>query len=285
MRKLILFCAVCTLFFASCVKNSSEYKNLQAQNDSLMRANANATAEIDDIMSLMNEVEENFRSITSAENYLSVQSTTPGELSTSVRDRIHNEMQLVTNTLSKNKEQIANLEARLKKSNLNSSELAKTIASLKQELEDKTAMLVTFSEELAKKDAQIAELSDNVTNLSKDVRSLAAQTNEQQEVISRQQSEINSVYYRFGTSKELKDAKILVSGKLGADFDTSSFIKKDLTTLKVVPLYAKKGKLISKHPVGSYEFGTDANGKAELRITDAKTFWSLTKYLVVEVNV
>lgn len=47
----------------------------------------------------------------------------------------------------------------------------------------------------------------------------------------------------------------------------------------------KKGKLISKHPDGSYEFGKDSNGQAELRILDPKNFWSLTKYLVVQVNV
>jgi hypothetical protein len=48
---------------------------------------------------------------------------------------------------------------------------------------------------------------------------------------------------------------------------------------------SKKGKLISKHPAGSYEFGKGATGQLELRILDPKTFWSLTKYLVIEVNV
>jgi hypothetical protein len=43
--------------------------------------------------------------------------------------------------------------------------------------------------------------------------------------------------------------------------------------------------LISKHPEGTYEFTKDINGKAELKILDPKNFWSLTKYLVIEVKI
>jgi ABC-type transporter Mla subunit MlaD len=178
------------------------------------------------------------------------------------------------------------LEAKLKKSSINSTQLSKTLAGLRQELEQKTADLVTLRDELAKRDRQIAELTTNVTNLSNDVQNLSAESAERQEVINRQQAEINTAYYCFGTSKELKDNKILVGGQLGTNFDKNYFIKIDnLNNLTVVPLYAKKGKLISKHPGGSYQFGNDASGKAELRITNPKNFWSLTKFLVVEVDV
>jgi chromosome segregation ATPase len=286
MKKIVLFCAVFTFIFASCVKNSSEYKALQAQNDSLALANAKTNVELDQIMSLMNDVEDNFRSIKSAENYLSVQSGASGELTPSVRERIQSDMQFVTETLNKNRQQIADLEAKLKKSNLNSSQITKTLANLRQELEDKTEALVSLRDELAKRDQQIAELSENVTNLSNDVKSLSAESSARQAVIDSQQAELNTAYYCFGTSKELKDQKIVVGGQLGTTFNRDYFIKIDnLNTVKVIPLLAKKGKLISKHPAGSYELGKDVNGKAELRISDPKNFWSLTKFLVVEVNV
>ncbi|GHT41737.1 hypothetical protein FACS189437_09000 [Bacteroidia bacterium] len=286
MKKVVLFCTVFTLVFASCVKNSSEYKELQARTDSLAMANARTNMEMDQIMSLLNDVEDNFRSIKSAENYLSVQSGASGELTPSTRERIQSDMQFVTETLDKNRKQISDLEARLKKSNLSSAQLTKTLANLRAELEEKTTSLVSLRDELAKRDQQIAELSENVTLLSNDVKSLSAESSARQAVIDSQQAELNTAYYCFGTSKELKDQKILVSGQLGTNFNRDYFIKIDnLNTVKVIPLYAKKGKLISRHPAGSYELGKDVNGKAELRISDPKNFWSLTKFLVIEVNV
>jgi chromosome segregation ATPase len=189
--------------------------------------------------------------------------------------------------LDKNKQRIADLEKRLKKSNFQSSQLSATFKKLQTELEEKTAALLTLSDELSKKDQQIAELHSHVTNLSQDVQTLKTQSDVQRETISQQQSELNTVYYCFGTSKELKDQKIIVKNQLGADFDKNYFIKeKDYHQLHTISLYdSKKGVLVSKHPEGSYEFGKDAGGQLELRILNPQNFWSLTKYLVIQVNV
>jgi chromosome segregation ATPase len=163
--------------------------------------------------------------------------------------------------------------------------LSATLKNLQAELEEKTASLVALRDELTKKDQQIAELTTSVSHLSKDVQTLKDQTDEQQEKIDQQQAELNTVYYCFGTSGELKDQKILVKNQLGTDFNKDYFIKeKDFNKLTVISLQAKSGKLVSKHPDGSYEFAKDANGKAELRIVSPKSFWSLTKYLVIEVK-
>ncbi|MDR0507418.1 MAG: hypothetical protein LBH32_11500 [Dysgonamonadaceae bacterium] len=286
MKKIIFVAVITVITASSCVKNSSEYKALQAQKDSLILTNAQNAAELDQILELLNEVEDNFSSIKTAENYLSVQSGTSGELTPTTRERIQNDMKFVTETLDKNRKQIADLEKRLKKSSLNSSKLSATVKKLQAELEEKTASLAALSEELAKRDQQIAELNTHVTALSKDVEALKTQTDEQKETISQQQLELNTVYYCFGTTSELKEQNILVKKQLGTDFNKDYFIRvKDFNQLTVVPLYAKKGELLSKHPEGSYEFVKDAKGQAELKILDPKKFWSLTKYLVVVVNV
>ena len=285
MKKIVVFTAVLALVFSSCVKNSSEYKNLQAKNDSLALANMHFQAEVDQILSLFNEVEDNFRSIKSAENYLSVQSNTPGELTPSIRERIQNDMQFITETLNKNRQQIADLESRLKNSSLQSSQLSKTLDNLRHELEQKTMALVSMKDELEHKDRQIAELSANVTTLSSDVQSLRIQSNQQQTTINQQQAELNTVYYCFGTTKELRAQKVMVGNNLGTEFNPNFFIRvNDLNTLRMIPLYAKRGNLVSKHPEGSYEFTKGANG-VELHILDPKNFWSLTRFLVVQVNV
>jgi len=285
MKKLLLFCGILALILSSCGKNSAEYKALKAEHDALLIANAQQAAEVDDIVSLLNEVDENFNNIKVAENYLNVQSSIPGELGLSVRERMHADMQFVMETLNKNKEKIAELEEKLNSSTLQSNQLRLTINNLRAQLDEKTMALVALNEELELKDQKIAELSDNIFALSRDVQDLRSYASMQEETISAQSRELNTVYYCFGTAKELKIQGILKDGQLGANFNKNYFIKvRDLNTLDVVPLYAKKGTLVSKHPGSSYQFVKAANGQVELRILDPQNFWSLTRYLVVQVD-
>ena len=286
MKKTVLFCTVCALLLTSCGKNSSQYKALQAEKDSLALVAIRANVELEQIMQMLNEVEENFQSIKSAENYLTLQSSKTDDLTPSARDRIQNDMQFITDILEKNRQQIANLETKLKTSSVNSTQLSKTLDNLRRELEEKTNSLATLREELAKRDEQIAELTENVNLLTDDVRTLLEESSARQQVIDQQQAELNVAYYRFGTSRELKDAEVLVKGQVGSNFDRNAFIQiDDLHTQTLIQLYAKSGKLISKHPDGSYEFVKDAYGQVELRILNPESFWSLTKYLVIEVKV
>ena len=284
MKKILLFSVLCFIFGASCVKNSSEYQQLQAQRDSLALVNAQSKAELEDILSLLNEVEENFREIKAKENYVSVQSSAIDELNPTDRERVQSDMQFISETLENNRKKIADLEARLKKSNSNSTELSKKLESLRQELSNKTNDLVALQEELAKKDLKIAEMGVSLTILANDVEYLMVQSREQQQVIQLQQTEIDKVFYCFGTARELKTEKILLNGELNPNLNLNYFRQIDNSVRNISLLSAKKGSLMSKHPVGSYEFGYDAQGKLELRIVDAKNFWSLTKYLVIEVK-
>jgi DNA repair exonuclease SbcCD ATPase subunit len=286
MKKVLLFTGILALIVSSCGKNSTEYKALKTQHDSLLVANAQYAAEVEEVVSLLNEVEENFNSIKAAENYLTVQSGTSGELTPSVKDKVRADMQFVTETLNKNKDKIAELDKKLKNSAYQSKQLQQTLNNLRTQLDEKTMALVALNEELERKNQKITELSDNILTLSKDVQGLREHSDTQQQTIEAQTKELNTAYYCFGTSKELKNQGILKSGQLGVNFNKDYFIKvSDLNKLELISLKAKKGKLISKHPDGSYKFTKDANNQATLNILDPKNFWSLTKYLVVEVDV
>jgi hypothetical protein len=72
---------------------------------------------------------------------------------------------------------------------------------------------------------------------------------------------------------------------LGTDFDKNYFIRiKNPADLTEIPLFAKKAKLITKHPEKTYAFEKDEKGQQQLQILDTKNFWSLSKYLVIEVD-
>lgn len=290
MKKLLLACTCATLL-VSCGQNSAEYKKLKAENDSLKIENTKATSEMNEILTTLNDVEADIQSIRDAENYLNIQQQTGGEFSKSNREQIKQNMQLISETLKKNKETISQLEEKLKKSGIQSAALRKTINRLSSELDQKTTMIVALQEDLAKKNVRIQELDEMVSSLNEDVESLATTAAAQSEKLNEQDKALNTAYYCFGTSKELKDQKILSGGGLfskskvlQSGFNKDYFISVDMREVKEIPLFAGKAKLKSNHPEGSYEFAKDEDGNITLNITDPKTFWSLGKYLVIEVG-
>lgn len=289
MKKVVLAC-ICTVFLASCGQNTAEYKKLKAENDSLKLENIKTASELDEMLSILNDVEMNFQSIRDAENYLNIQQQTSGELTPSKREQLKTNMQLVSETLKKNKEQIEKLQQQLAGSNIKSAELKKTVNRLSAELDQKTTMIVTLQEDLAKKNVRIQELDEMVTSLNEDVENLSATTSTQSQKINAQDKELNTGYYCFGTAKELKDQKILSGGglfskskALQSGFNKDYFIKIDIREVTEIPLFSKKAKLRSNHPEGSYEFVKDEDDNLTLKITDIKQFWGLGKYLVIEV--
>lgn len=290
MKKLLLACTCATLL-VSCGQNSAEYKKLKAENDSLKIENTKSSSEMNEILSILNDVEADIQSIRDAENYLNIQQQTGGELSKSNREQIKQNMQLISETLKKNKETINQLEDKLKKSGIQSSALKKTINRLSSELDQKATMIVALQEDLAKKNVRIQELDEMVSSLNEDVESLATTAAAQSEKLNEQDKALNTAYYCFGTSKELKDQKILSGGGLfskskvlQSGFNKDYFISVDIREVKEIPLFAAKAKLKSNHPEGSYEFVKDEDGNLTLNITDPRAFWSLGKYLVIEVG-
>ena len=290
MKKLLLACTCATLL-VSCGQNSAEYKKLKAENDSLKIENTKATSEMNEILSTLDDVEADIQSIRDAENYLNLQQQTGGEFSKSNREQIKQNMQLISETLKKNKETISQLEDKLKKSGIQSAALRKTISRLSSELDQKATMIVALQEDLAKKNVRIQELDEMVSSLNEDVENLATTAAAQSEKLNEQDKALNTAYYCFGTAKELKDQKILSGGGLfskskvlQSGFNKDYFISVDVREVKEIPLFAAKAKLKSNHPEGSYEFVKDEDGNLTLNITDPKTFWSLGKYLVIEVG-
>lgn len=289
--KKVLLVFICIATLASCgQQQSAENKKLKSENDSLRLENAKYSSEMDEMLSILNEIEADFQAIRDAENYLTMQNQ-GGELSVSARNQIRQNMQLISETLKKNKEQIKQLEDKLSKSNVQSAALRKTIDRLTSEIDQKATMIMALQEDLAQKNVRIQELDEIVTNLNEELEGLVTVTAAQSETLNQQDKNLHTAYYCFGTSKELKDQKILSGGSLFAkskvlqdDFNKDYFISIDIREVLEVPLFANKAKLKSNHPEGSYQFTKDEDGNLTLNIVDYKTFWSLGRYLVIEVG-
>lgn len=276
---------------ASCnVKNSDEYKALQAQRDSLLHMSAQSDTELSEVNGLINDVEENFRQIREAEKFLSIESKTKGEMSNDTKTRIKDNFEMINEILKKNKADIAKLNQKLKSNSGQMSGLKATIERLNAELTDRGNTIVELQKSLSTRDAQIASLQTNVQSLTSNVETLATQTSEQASKIKEQDKELNTAYYMFGTSKELKEAKVVTGGFLASSkilkesIERSKFIKIDIRETRSIPVYDKKAKILSDHPADSYTLEKDARGTIIVKISDYKRFWSLAKFLIIEVG-
>lgn len=290
MKKLLV-AGLCLLAMASCnVKNSDEYKALQAQRDSLMQVSTQSSNELEETNSLINEIEENFRQIREAEKYLTIESKTKGEMSNDTKTRIKDNFEMINEILKKNKADIEKLNQRLKGNSGQMSAFKKTIENLNAELTERANTISELQGALSKRDAQIAALESDVKSLAQNVDSLSGQTAEQARKLKEQDKELNTAYYMFGTSKELKEAKVVTGGFLASakilneGIEKSKFIRIDIRDTQSIPVYDKKAKVLSDHPKDSYSLEKDVNNKVYIKITDYKRFWSLTKFLVVEVG-
>ena len=284
MKKLLLlFISAGVLFSCTNVKDSNEYKQLQRERDTLLMQTTSASNEIEEMLSVINNVEENFSQLREAEKYLAVQSADQGEMSANTKERINDNFQMVNEILQKNKAQIAELNKKYSASTGQVAALRKTVERLNREMEESAARMSDLQTEISKRDETIAELSTSVTELSDHVE-------EQSVTIREQDKALNIANFVFGTMSELKAQRILSGGFLRTtkvledSFNQDYFIEIDIRETTRIPLYDKEAKVWSNHPKGTYEFEKGDDGNLTFVITDVVRFWSLTKYLIIEVK-
>ena len=287
MKKLLLAVG-CVVLLASC-GNRAQNEALKAQNDSLSVALAEKDAEMEGILGALNEVQEGFRLINEAENRVDLQRDNVEGASGA--QKIKEDIRFISEKLQANREQIKKLEDQLKNSRYASAQMKKTLAGLKAELESREQQIATLQSELAAKNIRIAELDDAVAGLSQNVKDLVAENEAKAATVASQDKALNTAWFVFGTKSELKDQKILTQKFLqkkqvlkDGDFNKDYFTQIDIRTDKEIKLYSKEAELLTTHPAGSYELVKDAKEQLTLKITNPNEFWSVSRYLVIQVK-
>ncbi|MFR3425560.1 MAG: hypothetical protein ACLTSS_04800 [Phocaeicola coprocola] len=257
---------------------------MKLQNDSLMIELSNRDAELDEIMGAFNEIQEGFREINEAENRVDL--TGDAIENKSSADKIKEDIRFISEKLKSNREQIAKLEEQLKNSNYQSAQLKKAVKNLTAQLEKKQRQIETLQAELASKNIRIAELDEAVSDLNKNVDQLTAENEAKTKTVAAQDKALNTAWYVFGTKSELKDQKILNRGDVLKDneFNKDYFTEIDIRKDKEIKLYSKRATLLTTHPAGSYELAKDDKEQLTLKITNPNQFWSVSRYLVIQVR-
>ena len=275
MKKYLILIMAATAMFVSC-QNGTKQKALISQNDSLQAVIAERDAALNEMKSTINAVEEGFRAINEAQGRINLNSATS---EVSRKETLQNDILFIHETLAKNKAQIEKLTAELSKNKSASKQMQQMIIKLQEQLEVKSKEIEELNKMLAEKNIYISQLDSTVTAFKQD-------NIEKEQTIQQQDDMLNTVWYAIGTKSELKNEKILKSGDVLRETNANLdyFTKADMRELTTVNTYAKKAKLLTTHPSDSYKLEKDANKQYVLTITDANKFWSVSRYLVIQVR-
>ena len=281
MKKTIFLLVAIATLFASCT-NGPKKADLISQNDSLRSVLASRDAAMDEMINTINVVEQGFKAINEAQGRINLDAA--AEQSKMVT--LQKDINFINETLQKNKQQIAELEEKLSKNQSYSKQLKTMVEKLKKELAEKNEQIAALQQELSQKNIHIEELDKSVQQLTGSVDELSATKAANEKIISAQDNALNTVWYAIGTKSELKEQKILDGKKVLRDAaaNMSYFTKCDRRELKTIETHEKSAKLLTTHPEGSYKLERNSEKKYVLTITDADNFWSVSKYLVIQVR-
>ena len=256
MKKIFL-CVMCAAALTAC--NNGANKKDQAfaeERDSLMQVINDKDTELNEIMGTVNEIQEGFRRINEAEGRITVND---GNME---------------------------LKEKLRTSTIGGDKLKKMVDDLSAQLEAQKQRVQELEAQLAEKDIVIAQQGEAITSLNENVNTLAEENKTKTQTVTEQDKQLHTAWYVFGTKSELKEQKILKGGDVlkSNDFNKDYFTKVDIRYDKEIKLYSKSAKLLTNHPAGSYKLEKDNKGQYVLHITAPETFWSVSKYLVIQVK-
>ena len=283
-----------SLAITGCTEQSGKYKRLQAQLDSIQVAVTIQNAEFEEIFATLNDIEQGLKSIRETENLLQIQSFRGGELSVSTRAQMKSNIQSIAAALEAYKEQIARLEADQK---YQSAQFQRRLKNITEELEAKQKLIEELRVQLDEKERhlaiqaqQIRAMDQSISELKADLTTLEKEHSNQVVKLGEQDRQIYSGYYIVDDKQGLIHAKVLSKGglfhpaKVSYQAEQSAFNQIDIRNVTSIPLYAKKGKILSLHPSGTFTLNPDGNGVLSLHINNPELFWNHTKYLIIKVN-
>lgn len=252
------------------------------KDDSLQQIISQRDTQINNIMATMNEIQEGFNEISDAESRVNL---IQDDERADKADQIKEDIKFIADRMQQNRELIKKLRGQLRDSDFKSQELKKVIANMLRQLDEKDQQLQQLRAELDARNIHIAELDQTISNLNDNVTELKSESDEKSQIINNQETQLNTAWYVFGTRVELRDQRILMGDKvLQQNFNKNYFTKIDIRVTKEIRLYSKSARLLTSHPMGSYELARDNNKMYTLVITNPQLFWSTSKYLVVVVK-
>lgn len=279
-RSLLPFLAI-ALFAIACEQDptqSEQYKQLEQDRSRTEDVVHMKDSTINDLFGTFNRISENLRTIREKQGQLGSTATTGPELGKDMEQHIMDDIHMIDSLLEQNKALIAKLRKDAKKNGGRIAELTRTVEELERTV--------------AEKDTEIGSLKDQLASTNASLAELIGMYRDKEQLADLQRNELNTAWYAVGSAKELRENGVLTkeggiagigaSNKLNAAGLNKEYFKQvDIMQVNEIPINAKKAKLATSHPAGSYRMEGQVD---KLVITDPAQFWSMSKYLVIVVD-
>jgi Txe/YoeB family toxin of Txe-Axe toxin-antitoxin module len=288
MKRLFLSLIAVTLLFAcnegtettgeEAGQESAEMARLKSEKRALEAKLTEKDSVLNQSFMLFNEIEENLAKINLKEDEIRFRSNDV-ELSEDGKQWIIQEINNINYLREENQKKVRELNSRLANKNLEITELKSTVANLMNKIQVQEEEIEMLRVELADLDREYVELLEAYQ--------------EQSQIAAETIRELNKAYFAYGSTEELMKNGVLVKeggfigiGKkevLKSDFNDDYFTEIDLMQKKVIEVVGKKINFITDHPSSAYEIKTIGENH-KIMIKDPKSFWKVSKYLVVLVD-
>lgn len=293
---LLAIAGLATISLTSC--NSEQEAKLKDQEVSIAQMKSELVSkenEFNEVLNLMNQVEGQVAAIVKKHELIA--DTESGKKSG--KDKLIKELDMIGTLVDESNKTIAELNGKLKNSNLKTNGFQKRINQLTADLEERSALIIDLKDQIEMKDEQfqvIAGLYDSVQIKSANQVRLISDKEQEIELLSGLNDNLNTVRYAVGSYKDLKERGLVTKERgflgLGRSIDLNEsanddeYIKIDIREFQKLPIEASQVQLISEHPADSYVIIQDENEEniKYLEITDPEKFWKVSKYLVISTK-
>jgi len=233
---------------------------------------------INEALTFFDEIQANLEAIDLKENEIRLKSNNTETLTVD-KEYIIQEIKHINVLRIANGEKINSLNNELKRSGFRIKELENMIERLIKEMESKDREIEILRSEMNEKNTDYEQLFDSYIN--------------QEAIVEELTEQINTGYYSYGTLRELTDNKVIEkkngffgldkNTKLLEEFNEDYFNKVDIENTKEILVEGFNIKFVTDHPSSSYTL-KKIGKNTKIMIVHPKSFWKVSKYLVVLVN-
>ena len=280
--KLTAAASALTLLIIGCAEDptkTDQFQQLQADKQKVVAESGMKDSTINEMFGAFNRVTENLRAIREKQGMLD-QRKGGVENGVNMEESIVADLRAIDSLLATNKRIIGQLRRSAKEEGHKLTELEKTVLGLEQSMSEK--------------DTEIGMLKEQLTSTNASLASMIEMYQDKEQLANDQQQVINAAHYTVGTAKELRENGVITKqggviglgsvDKLNTNNMNSAYFKAvDITQTTSITVGARKAKLVTSHPEGSYKLVGEGTVE-RIEITDPARFWSVSKYLVVQVD-
>jgi hypothetical protein len=290
MRKPVLYTLIAVVVVLAVVAAVlfTRYRKVSTEFSNMRLAEETARVGYSEAFNAITEIQDSLNAITVGDS--TVQMLSKGaqaelKVTEAVRRQALDRVQLLNESLKRNKERIRKLEVTLRKSGVRVESLEKMIVTLKETMVEKQAIVDRLSGQVDSLQVSVAGLTDEVKQGQETIKARDLS-------LEDRRRELATIYYIVASKRELTTLGFIKAsgGVLGMGktveatgrYDDAHFTSLDTDQESVIPTLAPKVEVVTAQPPASFEL-KPVDGKMEIHVLNAAEFRKV-KHLIVMIK-